>query len=79
MRPRRQRENPAFNTRISMGVSQSGSRAGDEFEPAATDRNRAAVGSGRARGGARIGGAPARESKNVCRRVIGRTRMRSSV
>jgi hypothetical protein len=30
-------ENPAFNTRVSMGVSQSGSSAGDEFEPAATD------------------------------------------
>jgi hypothetical protein len=44
MRPRGRCENPAFNTRGSMGVSQSGSRAGDEFEPAATDRNPAAVG-----------------------------------
>ena len=33
-------ENPAFNTRVSIGVFQSGSSAGDEFEAAATDRNR---------------------------------------
>ena len=40
MRLRNLCENPAFNTRVSMEVSQSGSSAGDEFEHAATDRNR---------------------------------------
>jgi hypothetical protein len=50
MRPRNRCENPAVNTRVSKEVSQSGPGTDDEFEPAATDRNRAAQGGPSRRG-----------------------------